>query len=216
LVRQRNDNTMDSRATTFRTWLFSAAGCTDFSLLNMQEAEATYILGAYVDHLACTRKNTATNRPIMAKRLVQHLTASAQFLRLATQLLVAIYANPQSASPRLLPWLGDIIHARQQRQQPLPKRLPYTYRMFQALHTFIQSLMASNCSAWLDRDAAVFDWSCLGIFTGSRSGECAQTVTKRGQLPASQTPGLLLPNGKTYRWPLLWLIFHSTMCTCGL
>jgi len=90
LVRQRNDDTMDSRATAFRTWLFSAAGYTDFSLLNMQEAEATYVLGAYVDHLACTRKNTATNRPIMAKTLVQHLTASAQFLRLATQLPVAI------------------------------------------------------------------------------------------------------------------------------
>ena len=38
-----------------------------------------------------------------------------------------------------------------------------------------------DCSAWLDRDAAVFDWSCLGIFTGSRSGEYAQTVAKRGQ-----------------------------------
>jgi len=147
----------------------------------MQEAAATYVLDAYIDHLACTRKNMATNRPIMAKTLVQHLMASAQFLRLATQLPVAIYANPQSASPRLLPWLGDIIHARQQWQQPLPKRLPCTYRMFQALNTFIQLLMASNCSAWLDRDAAVFDWSCLGIFTGSRSGEYAQTVAKRGQ-----------------------------------
>jgi len=108
--------------------------------------------------------------------------ASAQFLRLTTQLPVAIYTNPQSASPRLLPWLGDIIHTRQQLQQPLPKRLPYTYRMFQALNTFIQSLMASDCSAWLDRDATVFDWSCLGIFTGSRSGEHAQTVAKRGHI----------------------------------
>jgi len=147
----------------------------------MQEAEAMYVIGAYVDHLACTRKNTATNRPIMAKTLVQHLTASAQFLCLATQLPVAIYANPQSASSRLLPWLGDIVHAHQQWQQPLPKRLPYTYRMFRALNTFIQSLMASDCSGWLDRDAAVFDWCCIGIFTGSRLDECAQTVAKRGQ-----------------------------------
>jgi len=146
----------------------------------MQEAEATYILGAYVDHLACTRKNVTTNRPIMAKTLVQHLTASAQFLRLATNLPIAIYANPQAASPRLLPWLGDIIHTRQQWQQPLPKRLPYTYRMFQALYTHVQTLLATDCSAWLDRDSAVFDWSCLGIFTGSRSGEYAQTVAKRG------------------------------------
>ena len=154
----------------------------------MQEAEATYILGAYVDHLACTRTNTTTNRPIMAKTLVQHLTASAQYLRLATHLPVAIYANPQSAKPRLLPWLGDIIHTRQQWQQPLPKRLPYTYRMFRALQKFILSALDTDCSLWLDRDNAVFDWSCLGIFTGSRSGEYAQTVAKRGQfacVPAS-------------------------------
>ena len=215
MVRQCNDNTMDSQATAFCTWLFSAAGYTDFSLVNMQEAKATYVLGVCVDHLACSRKNTATNLPIMAKTLVQHLTASAQFLRLATHLPVAIYANPQSSSPCLLPWLGDIIHTRQQWQQPLPKRLPHTCCMFRALHKLIQSLLASDCSTWLGCDATVFDWSCLGIFTGSCSREYAQTVAKRGQFAC--VPKSWAAPTEWQNTPLAFITtdFTFMMLTCG-
>jgi len=118
----------------------------------------------------------------MAQTLVQHLNAAAHFLRLATHLTIPIHGAGSSASPGLLPWLADIIHSHQQWQQPLPKRLPYTYTMFRSLHQLLTTMRTSDSSTWLDKTAAVFDWSCLDIFTGSRSGECAQTVAKRNEL----------------------------------
>jgi len=172
---------MDSRAATFRDWLFSAAMYTDITLMNMTEPEDICILGTYLDHTARSRKNPTTNNPVMAKTLVQHLNTAAHFLRLATHLIIPIHGAGYSASPRLLPWLGDIIHSQQQWQQPLPKRLPYTYAMFRALHELLCTWLQSDSSIWLDKTAAVFDWSCLRIFTGSRSGEYAQTVAKRNE-----------------------------------
>ena len=46
------------------------------------------------------------------------------------------------------------------------------------LHELLSTLLKLDSSIWLDKTAAVFDWSCLGIFIGSRSGDYAQTVAK--------------------------------------
>jgi len=50
-----------------------------------------------------------------------------------------------------------------------------------------------DSSIWLGKTAAVFDWSCLGIFTGSRSGEYAQTVAKHNKFACVPNSWAALP-----------------------
>jgi hypothetical protein len=63
--------------------------------------------------------------------------------------------------------------------QPKKKKEPYTLDMFQALAGFIHS-MRDATEAFLTVEHAVFDWTRLGLFTGSRVSEYAQTRLKAG------------------------------------
>ena len=46
MVRNKNDRTMDSRAATFRSWLFTSAGYSDITLPRMTEPDALAVLAA--------------------------------------------------------------------------------------------------------------------------------------------------------------------------
>jgi hypothetical protein len=80
----------------------------------------------------------------------------------------------------LIPLIGDTIALRQKWQQPKPKKEPLTWDLLKAFHNAVRKQCSLDPFAALDRLAATFDWTRLGCFTGSRAGEYAQTVAKRG------------------------------------
>lgn len=66
-------------------------------------------------------------------------------------------------------------------KQPRQKREPFTSDMFDALAKLLAVHDASNY-VFLSVDFAVFDWTRLGLHTGSRLGEYGQSKRKKGEL----------------------------------
>jgi len=52
--------------------------------------------------------------------------------------------------------------------------------MFDYMFNDILSKAAKDASALFDMEAAIFDWTRLGVFTGSRVSEYAQTTARKG------------------------------------
>jgi len=144
--RNKNDRTMDSRAATFRSWLFTSAGYSDITLPHMTKPDALAVLVAYLDFKARTALNPQTGNPIQAKTLNNRLQAAAAYLRLATSLPVSIMSSSSSSNPRLTSFFADILRSRAKWAVPHPKHLPYTHVMFQALASLVKEhLRGSRC-----------------------------------------------------------------------
>jgi hypothetical protein len=157
----------------------------------MSESDALAVLAAYLDHKARTAINNHTRQPVQAKTLNLYLQAAAAYLRSVTTLSIHLLSNPNSSTPRLHAFFADILQSRAKWAQPYPKRLPYTYAMFSALNRLVRSALSSSKASHLDLLTTVFDWVRLGIFTGSRAGEYAQTVASSGsfsRVPLSWAP----------------------------
>jgi hypothetical protein len=89
--------------------------------------------------------------------------------------------------PSLHPFLRKQHTQRTNWKKPRAKVKPFTSAMFDLLHQLIQN--AKDLSpTFVGPLAAVFDWTCLGIFTGLRLGEYGQSRCQR--TPTS----ILFPN----------------------
>jgi len=209
LVRNKNDRTMDSQASAFRSWLFTTAGYSDITLPGMTEPDALAVLATYLDFKARTALNPQTSDPIQAKTLNNHLQAAAAYLRLVTSLSVSIMSSSSSSNPRLTSFFADILRSRAKWAAPHPKRLPYTHAMFQALASMVKEHLATSKSAHLDLLHTVFDWICLGVFTGSRSGKYAQTTAPKGSF--AKVPDSWAPPPKWRNQPLVFLLSDFTL-----
>ncbi|MGH7974386.1 MAG: hypothetical protein ACREBR_02575 [bacterium] len=118
--------------------------------------------------------------------LMQYLSAAAQWLKVRYGILAPIYDHSALvAKPRLIPFLAEILRQRRTWREPQQKKEPYTGAMFQVLHREIGRAYTVDRQAHLDVQAAVFDWARLGVFTGSRLSEYAQSKTAKGKLYAT-------------------------------
>jgi hypothetical protein len=77
------------------------------------------------------------------------------------------------------PYIRELLAQRDAWFVPRARKEPYTINMFQALATFLQS-HKDPLETFLCKDSAIFDWARLGIFTGSRVSEYAQTRLRAG------------------------------------
>lgn len=116
----------------------------------------------------------------MAKTLTGYLASARAFLHHVVGCPAATH-DTASGTARLLPCFADIISERTKWQRPREKRLPFTWQMFQTFHAFILTLTKTDLTRFLDKEACIFDCIRLGVFTGSRAGEYAQTVARRGE-----------------------------------
>ena len=179
MVRSKNDKTLDSRATRFRNWLLTDCQFTQDRISSLQEAEIHSLVHAYL-LLLLAIKDPTTRQPLMATTLCRHLDAISMYLHTVVSAPFSLYIKVRKKE-ELISSLKDLIDQRSNWQQPRAKREPYTFLMFQALADFIEKETASNPAACLDLFAAVYDWVRLGIFTGSRVGEYAQSTAPKGQ-----------------------------------
>ena len=78
------------------------------------------------------------------------------------------------------PFLTEVINQRRNWAQPRQKKEPITLAMFNNAQHRLEKHGKLNSHTILGRQAAVHNFTCLGLFTGSRVGEYGQTGAKRG------------------------------------
>lgn len=189
-------------------------------------------IGAYLDHVAETPYDAKGSLPL-ANTLAHHAQAANIFFRLILTEPFSIYVIG-AKKPTLIPYLKARLELRGKWQQPREKREPYTYPM---LATYAQQVAAAEKAdpeAFLDKFSLVFNTQCLGIFTGSRVSEYAQskgsrkTVSrvplKHGQSPSTAQPvafmaedflfltgeGTIIPHRELFLQPHRAISMHVT------
>ena len=123
--------------------------------------------------------------------MARYIQSAELFLQSAVTAPFSIRTSA-SAGKLWVPQISQILALRKKWQQPKEKREPYTLKLFQALAHAIDTQCKTDITAPLTLYAAVFDWIRLGIFTGSRIGEYAQSIAKKGEysrIPNSPAAG---------------------------
>lgn len=133
----------------------------------------------------------------MANTLAHHAQAATTFLRAVVKEPFSIYQIGGS-KPSLIPYLHARIELRRKWEQPREKREPYTFDMFKVFAAQVTSAEQANPKTFLGKLSLVFDTQCLGIFTGSRISEYAQskgsrTTVSRVPLPPGQATTVAPP-----------------------
>ena len=187
LVRQGNDRTVDYRASCFRDWLGQACGYEFIAqLASLRPPQVVLLLGAFLDHVASTPYNSKGDTP-MANTLSHHLHVTAAFLQPFVHQPFSIY-DTTAASKGLHPILRARLDHTRKWQKPRDKREPFTYPMFTTLFHQVQALCQADARNNLGLLALVFDAVRLGIFTGCRSCEYAQSKGPVGTISRVPQP----------------------------
>ena len=134
---------------------------------------APFIIGGYIDHVGTTPVDKEGNLP-MANTLSHHATAAETFLKMVMTQPFSMYTEKGGKSV-LHPFIGDRISLRRKWQKPRDKREPYTFQMLNTFHSQIVAAELKHKHAFLELPSLVFDTQILGIFTGSRVSEYAQS-----------------------------------------
>ena len=118
-----------------------------------------------------------------------------------------------SDTDTLHPTIRDTILTRKRWQKPKPKRQPYTDDMYITLKTRVDGAIAKHKASIFSKEACVYDWVRLGLFTGSRGNEYVQTTGTR--LDFSATP-LEPSSGEWGGKPLAFILSDFTFLKDGI
>ena len=159
---------MDNRADHFAQWL-AAVGYDDISIQELGEGQALPTIVAYLHHVAYEQGSMKTKAGLAPGSLVGYINSATAWLQTKLGLVCSDVTTKHSM-------IADVLLEAHKWRKPKPKREPYTYKMFQTLHARIDKKRRTHAPALYEREAAVYDWARLSVYTGSRSGEYAQTV----------------------------------------
>ena len=152
----------------------------DLSLDWLTEATVRYTLIGYIDHVVFEEGSIQGKPDLAATTIAGYINAAVFWLRANLKL------ECTNCTPTSFGYGQQVISQASKWRVPKPKRLPYTYAMFATLHSRVSTTAQKDSRAYLSKEAAVHDWIRLGLFTGSRPGEYAQTVgtaTKPSTVP---------------------------------
>jgi hypothetical protein len=172
---------IDSRFRHFASWL-DAVGFDKQSAQRINNDLAIDLIGAYITVVKHGNRLASTSKgPLGEQSLRNYVIAASQCLDLLmTEPCVII--DPKTANQKqvhLHPYLREIIAQRKAWSVPRPKKEPFTIDMFRCLAASLRS-SSDGLDTFLSRTYAVYDWTRLGIFTGSRVAEYPQTHLKKG------------------------------------
>ena len=120
----------------------------------------------------------------MAATLAGYVQAAELYCQVHLQTQPAI----RTATDSFTSFISELISQRRTWQQPADKKEPIPLCAITLLHQWVQQDTKWNVASRLDKQTAVFDWIWLGVFTGCRPGEYAQTMAPRDQfLPVPHT-----------------------------
>ena len=127
--------------------------------------------------LEATRRKTSDPPIPMAATLTGYVQAAELFCQVQLQTTPAI----RDSTGGFTGFISELISQRRTWQQPKEKKEPIPLCALTLLHQRVENDQRHNKASRLDKQAAVFDWLRLGVFTGSRPGEYAQTTARRNQ-----------------------------------
>jgi hypothetical protein len=146
------------------------------------EGVAVDLIGAYLNWVKTGNALPSTSKgPLSKQSLHNYVNAAAYCVTLLTE-QPCIVTDPttfQQKRVHMHPYIREQLAQRAAWSQPLKKKEPYTLDMFRALAAFLQST-TDQTAIFLTMEYAVYDWTRLGLFTGSRVSEYAQTQLKAG------------------------------------
>ena len=164
-TRNKNDRTLDSRGAHFSRW--SARNHLTPELLSrLTDNECIHILHLYLHHVT-NGENYYRRSDLAADTIQSYVTAAHSALQVALNRPVNI-SNPTN-STLLHPLLSDSLQFHRRWQRPRDRKEPITDAILSVL--YYRAVGAPPSSL----DATLFDWVRLGLFTGSRASEFAQT-----------------------------------------
>lgn len=181
-IRRGNDQTMDTRAAYFRKWLLSPAlGYSDFDLHKITPSQGQALIMAYAENVAFQHINLH-GLNLQSKSVSGYINAAHQWLELHTAQpgKIVIHAGA-GKSRQFISCIQEMVDQKRAWGKPREKREPYTFDMFLYMEQEIATMLDRGMQLLLDQFAAVYDWARLGVFTGSRVGEYAQTKSRLGE-----------------------------------
>jgi hypothetical protein len=139
------------------------------------------LLASYLQHMAITPYNKA-GALRTTDTLQKFVTAAATFL---TRVMDALFSLERNTSGKVItdPIIAQRLAFFRKWDKIKPKREPYTLEMFQTFQGQVAKQESLNPKiAFLDLHSLVYDTQILGIFTGSRVSEYAQSKGKRSMV----------------------------------
>jgi len=183
---------MDTRAAVFTNWLEHVA-FDDKSLQSLTPGQALPLLGAFIHAVANEGFSCKKRTNLSADTIRGYLRAAKDWL--AATLSIVVDVSADDGSQKLHPFLSDTLASRQTWTQPKEKREPFTSAMFEYMYQELCSLASGDTSVLFDLRAAIYDWTRLGGFTGSRVSKYAQTNARKGTFHVSQTTRMRASGG---------------------
>jgi hypothetical protein len=180
-VRDANDRTTESRANHFVRWL-NTSGITrdDVTVLLKNNAQVVKLIAAFAWDIKQGHGLVNTISPGSAT-IAGYIKAAALWLETEFAQTIQTYSlTSTGASIGLHPLLTDLITSQRTWSKPQKKKEPFTYAIFDYLHAGVTQAARHNIQTLLERTAAVFDWTGLGLHTGSRLGEYGQSKPEKG------------------------------------
>jgi hypothetical protein len=178
-IRSGNDGTSDSRFVFFARWL-DKMQFTQQSAAALTDGQTIKLLGTYLNHLrhGVTLQQSST---IVDQTLRGYINAAANVFTVLTRRRCLAYdpATLHQRQPSFHPFLKEQLTQRANWRKPRDRIEPFTAPMFDALFNEIRS-STDPSRTFMDSLSAIFDWTRLGLFTGSRLGEYGQSRRTKG------------------------------------
>jgi hypothetical protein len=187
-VRDGNDRTTDSRAGHFVQWLdHEGITSSDIATLLTDSAQTVKLIGAFAWSIKQGHGLQSTKNP-GAATVAGYIKAAALWLETTYRQTIKTYSLTSSGtSTGLHPLLSDLIATQRAWCKPQKKKEPFTFAIFDFLHKGVSAAAMYDRQTLLGRTAAVFDWTGLGLHTGSRLAEYGQSKPEKGS-PFARVP----------------------------
>jgi hypothetical protein len=180
-VRRANDRSIDTRCQFFAKWLQSG-GHTKQSASLLTQDQLIDTIGAFLDDIKAG--NNLQSIHLSSQSLRNYTTAAAMCFKLLTGTTAQYYDPATMLQKRIYlhPFLQDKIVQRQHWSAPTQQKEPFTYCMLKAhAQHLLKPCAKDSFTQFYSLNHVVWDWLRLGVFTGSRVAEYAQSGLKRNQ-----------------------------------
>jgi hypothetical protein len=139
------------------------------------------LLGAYL--VEVKQGKNLSGLHLTGQSLRNYVKAAADCFSILIGSKLNIYDLDTLAQKRvyLHPYLHELITQRAVWTKPKPRKEPYTYRMLATQARYLRKTSSDAFQTFQSKPYAIWDWARLGIFTGSRLSEYAQSGLRRKQ-----------------------------------
>jgi hypothetical protein len=189
---------LETRAAAFAAWL-GFVGFNDKSLKSWSLNTAKGMICTYLHFIATkgppkfSRKGpprfdvpSSRTDPLQAQTLMGYAKGAELWCSHVMDLQV-LGAISDGKDNDVKPFIAEIIKQRRAWAKPKEKKEPITLAMYDNAQVTCKQAVAADPNAFLDRLCAVHNWTSLGVFTGSRVGEYAQSKPTKG-VPFARIP----------------------------